>query len=140
MNTTFYVYSTLSNDNVYVNHRRGGNDMPIADGNGILIRGGANVPDKRLITPAGVVTIVTADEIEYLRQNEVFKVHEKNGYITVSSEKVDAEVAAADMESRDPGAPLVPGDFAPDEQPVVNADPENKVADAAPTRANSRRA
>ena len=35
----------------------------------------------------------------------------KNGFITVETAKTDAEVAAANMESRDESAPLVPEDF-----------------------------
>lgn len=121
----YYIFSTLAGDNVYANHRPGGADLPVQDGDGVLIKGGAGVIDKRLITPQGVMTVVTADELDYLQGNEVFKVHKANGFIVVSEKPADPEaVASADMTERDPGAQLVPGDFAPGEEPVVASAPE----------------
>jgi hypothetical protein len=139
MSKTHYVYSTLSNDNWYQNYNPGGADLPVAEG-GVLIRGGANIPDKRLITPMGVANSVTTEELEYLRANHVFKVHEKNGFIRVSDKKADPEVVAADMEGRDVSAPIVPEDFtAEGETPPVQGDAK-PVAPAADRPANPRRA
>src|SRR3954463_9810707 len=96
--------------------------------------GGAGVIDKRLITPAGVVTKIDGDQLEYLNANDLFKMHKKNGFITLSEKEpadVEAAVAAAAPAERDPSAPLVEGDFKPDEKPIVNGDP----APAAPAPA-----
>ena len=112
-----YVYSTLASDVAYTNHAKGGGDMPI-ELPPVFIRGGAGVANDRFITPRGVVTEVTEEQVEYLRQNEVFKLHEKNGFVEVSESKVDPDLVAADMTGRDNSAPLVPQDFKEDEQPA----------------------
>jgi len=112
-----YVYSTLASDVAYTNHMAGGGDMPI-ELPPVTIKGGAGIANERLMTPRGVVTEVTEQEVEYLRQNEVFKMHEKNGFIEVSESRVDPDIAAADMTGRDNSAPLVPEDFKPEEQPA----------------------
>ena len=112
-----YVYSTLASDVAYTNHTPGGGDMPI-ELPPVHIKGGAGIANDRLVTPRGVVTEVTEEQVEYLRQNEVFKLHEKNGFVEVSASRVDPDTAAADMTGRDNSAPLVPEDFKADEQPA----------------------
>jgi hypothetical protein len=117
-----YIFSTLTSDNLYVNHEPSGNDMPLplnVDGTeGVLIRGGAGVADERIITPKGVATQVTEAQVEYLRANKVFQLHERNGFIVVSDKNEDVEKMAADMASRDGSAPLVPNDFPEGQQPA----------------------
>lgn len=130
----FYVFSTLSNDNIYRNHAAGGADLPVAIGEGILIKGGANIGDGRIATPRGVMTPVTSDELEYLNANDGFKMHKQNGFLTVSDKLADADDVAEDMEPKDTSAPVVAGDLAPSE-PVPKA-----VAPAAETGGNSRKA
>lgn len=117
MSKTFYVYSTLTGDNRYVNHAvDSGNDVPAPIGDGILIAGGAGVASKNLITPRGVVSgPFTEEQIEYLRQQPVFRLHEKNGFITIDDKKVDPDLVAADMVGRDKSSPLVEADFPTDE-------------------------
>jgi hypothetical protein len=112
-----YVYSTLASDVAYTNHMAGGGDMPI-ELPPVVIKGGAGIANERLVTPRGIVTEVTEQEVEYLRQNELFKMHEKNGFVEVSESRVDPDTAAADMTGRDNSAPLVPEDFKPEEQPA----------------------
>lgn len=104
-----YVYSTLSSDVDYTNHQPGGGDMPI-ELPPVRIKGGAGVANDRLVTPRGVVTSVTEAEVEYLRANEVFKMHEKNGFVVISDYKDDPDNVAADMTGRDVSAPVVPQD------------------------------
>lgn len=118
MSKRHYVYSTLTCDQRYLNHAPGGADLPIALGEGVFIKGGAGVANDRLITPRGVATEVTESEVEYLRANQVFQLHEKNGFVMVSEETIDADKAAAVMENRDGSAPIVPQDLPADSQPV----------------------
>ena len=113
----YYVYSTLASDVSYTNHAKGGGDMPI-ELPPVFIKGGAGVANDRLITPLGVVTEVTEQELAYLRENEVFKLHEKNGFISISERKTDPDKAALDMTARDNSAPLVPEDMKPEDQPA----------------------
>lgn len=125
MSGTFYVYSTLTASNRYVNHEPSGNDLPMAIGDGILIEGGAGVAGKNLITPRGVVSgPFTKEQIEYLFANPVFQLHEKNGFITVDDKAVDPDKVAADMASRDRSAPTVEQDF-PDGQAPTTDLPES---------------
>lgn len=113
-----YVYSTLSADVRYCAHEQGGADVQVPR-DGILIKGGAGVIDKRLLTPEGaIVTTIDADDLEQLRGDEVFKLHEANGYIKVSEHKEDGEkVAGQDMETRDASAQLTPQDYEPEKTP-----------------------
>lgn len=108
-----YIFSTLSNDQIYCQYapptgNKSNLSPPIE--HAIHIAGKANITDKRLFTPAGVVTTVTAEELQILRNNEVFQIHEKNGYIQVSTSKGDPEKVAASMTGRDESAPLVEED------------------------------
>jgi hypothetical protein len=113
--TKLYVYSTLTADNRYVNHRRASNDLPqpvTVDGmEGVLIKGGTGIADKRLVTPRGVATEVTEAQAEYLRENPVFKLHEGNGFVVIDSAKVDPEAVASGMAVDEGSAPLQDGDF-----------------------------
>lgn len=129
-----FVYSTLSNANTYMNHKPGGADLPLNDGEGVTIAGTAGIPNKHGAVQAGTLTRITPEELAYCRENEVFKVHEKNGFIMIRDKAVDVEVAAADMESRDPSSPVVPEDFT-----AAGLEPP-KVAAAEEPRTNGRRA
>lgn len=117
-----YVFSTLTASNEYRSYGQGGADLPHVD-KSVLIVGGSNVPDKHLITPYGVMTAVSAEDYSWLQENEMFKLHQKNGFITVRDKPADAEkVAASDMETRDQSAPLVDADFKETEKPVKDED------------------
>ena len=58
-----YVYSTLSAPVSYE-----------CDGHMIRIEGGANIPNKFMLTPLGVVTNITDEEAVLLEQNRVFQI------------------------------------------------------------------
>lgn len=104
-----YVYSTLSNDQRYVSYSTGASGVPKPESS-IFIAGQANLMTKHFVTPRGVVTKVTAEQLAELRNNDLFKLHMANGFITVSEAKQDAEIVAADMEGRDQSAPIVEQD------------------------------
>lgn len=109
-----YVYSTLTADQIYANYRSTPNGIPQAESK-ILIKGGANLMTKALVTPHGTVTEITAEELAELRKNEVFNLHAQNGFITVSEAKSEVEAVAADMTGRDQSAPIVAQDELMDE-------------------------
>lgn len=108
-----YVFSTLTNDNRYTFYVKGGGDMKIPDG-GILIKGGTGVMNDRLITPIGVGTEVTDEELKMLESHELFCIHRDNGYIRVESKKADAEKVASDMKTQDGSSPLTPSSYTED--------------------------
>lgn len=112
-----YIYSTLSADMAYTNHQAGGADMPVALPP-VFIKGGAGVANDRLVTPRGVLTTVTDADLAYLRANQIFALHEANGFVYVSEKKKgDPDKVAADMTGRDKSAPIVPQDLPADSQP-----------------------
>lgn len=102
-----FIYSTLSNDNVYVQYaeQKSNNLAPVAVGS-IYIAGKANITNKNLLTPKGVVTEVTEAQLKDLELSEVFNIHVKNGFITVDKSKKDADKVAKDMTAKDKSAPL----------------------------------
>lgn len=137
MSDKVHIYSTLTSDMEYREYKAGGGDMHVL-ARSVTIKGGSNLPDPRLITAHGVVTTISAENMDWLKDNEIFQLHQKNGYITVAEVLVDPEKVAADMEGRDESAPLVEADFAPNEQPVVGGvAPEEAPA---PKRGGGRRA
>jgi hypothetical protein len=84
-----YVYSTLN--------------LSLRFGD-IVINGGAGVANKRtLITPLGVVTQVTDEQLEQLKREPAFQGHMKDGFITIDSVCLDADKMAKNM-AKDEGA------------------------------------
>lgn len=106
-----YVYSTLSCPQRYVKYSEGAAGNVPREERAVYIEGGANVANKNLITPLGVVTEISAEEYEVLKENALFQEHVNNGYITVEERKADVEKVVANMEARSPDAPITPGDF-----------------------------
>ncbi len=90
-----YVYSTLTSSQVYRDQ----------DGNRVTITGGANSPNKHMLTPRGVVTKVTDEQAETLEKSKLFQRHKKAGFIEVSSMRKDADKVANDLEPEDKSAP-----------------------------------
>ena len=81
---------------------------------GVVIKGGANMGGKGLITPKGVVTHVTEEELEFLETVPAFQRHKAKGHITVvKSAKPDVEKVTAGMTKKDKSAPLTDSDFLP---------------------------
>lgn len=90
-----YVYSTLSNHQKYA----------LDNGTEVLIAGRANVANKNLITPKGVVTVIDEDTLNLLQSNKVFAAHSRNGFISCDSRKEDPEEhAKKNMEAADKSA------------------------------------
>lgn len=90
-----YVYSTISADV----------DYAVDDEKIIRIAGKANVANRNIITPRGVVTQVTDEQVAALKKNHVFQLHLENGFLTIEKSKADPEKVASDMTGRDKSAP-----------------------------------
>jgi hypothetical protein len=104
-----HIYSTLSTDMRYASYRSDTKESILE--RAVLIKGGANVCDKHLFTPKGIVTQVNDDDLKFLEQNEVFKMHVKNGYIKVEKSEKKIDKVVCDMQARDISAPKQPEDF-----------------------------
>lgn len=105
-----YVFSTLTSDQNYTFYTQGGADLQIPE-RGILIKGGTGVMNDRLITPIGVATEVTDEQLKLLEKHPIFIKHKQNGYISVQEKKADAEKVAGDMKTQDGSSPLTPASF-----------------------------
>lgn len=105
-----YVYSTLACDQLYTNWRVSditGQD-PAHIGH-VLVRGGAGIANSRtLVTPQGVVTEVSDDQLALLEQNDDFKRHKVNGYIRVEARAKDLDKVTGDMSAGDKSRPYTP--------------------------------
>lgn len=89
-----YVFSTLSSSIEFE-----------AQGRKIVIRGGANVFDKKhLWTPKGVSTKVSKEELDALRKIASFQKKEKDGYFSVARIEHNADKMAKDMAGADKSA------------------------------------
>lgn len=108
-----FVYSTLAGDQIYLNYKAGGGDLPVPVGTGVFIKGGTGVAGKKnLLTPRGVVTPITGEELAYLAENPLFALHKKNEFIVVEGSEMDPERVASTMNNADPSRQLGDGDFA----------------------------
>lgn len=122
-----FIYSTLTADNSYPVFKSIEGRQEIE--HQIIVKGGANIADKRLFTPMGAVTEVSDRDLELLEQNTCFQMHVKNGFITIQRSKKDVEsVVTSGMESRDESAPLVPQDFElnPNEPQLAGSDKKRR--------------
>lgn len=108
-----YITSTMSSPIVYTVYKTlAGKTRAVADS--VRVEGGANVADKRtILTPKGVCTSVTEEQLELLKKHPLFNEHLKKGFVAIveTKYKEDAEKASSDLESKDGSAPKTPKDY-----------------------------
>lgn len=110
-----YIYSTLTASTVYAKYAPSGNrDIPVIERK-VMINGGANIADKHMVTPKGVVTQVTDEELALLENDYHFQEHVKHGFITVEKKHAAVEKVVKNLTEKDKSAPLTPED--PEFQP-----------------------
>lgn len=87
----------------------------------IHINGGANKIDRRtLVTPQGVVTELTDEDFELLKQTDFYQRMEKRGHIRpVETKEAAEEPAKAGMAAKDNSAQKTGEDYGEGEKPVV---------------------
>jgi hypothetical protein len=103
------IISTLTTGQTYVNHAPQG-DGTVRPVFAIDINGGNGLTNLNGILVQGAETEVTNEQVEQLKQNAVFNLHVKNGFVTVYDGKQDKEVPLADLNQRDESAPFTPAD------------------------------
>lgn len=141
MSKSAYIYSTLTDSNLHTGYDlANGNDLKPIERQ-VLVKGGAGLANENFVTPDGVLTIVTNEELEWLLRQPLFALHVANGYVKHSFAQADANKIAAEMNRRDGAAPLTQADI-PSGEPVPNEgkvdDAEIDRARAAPTVANAK--
>lgn len=108
-----YVYSTLACDQEYTawDIIGNGSDIKIKPGRSVLVKGGHGVANKNIITPQGVATRVSDEDVQFLMTVDAFKMHLNGGYVKIEADKHETEVVAADMARDDKSAPLTPQEY-----------------------------
>lgn len=114
-----FVVSTMAADVEYVVYKRlaDGKELRNTPVRSIRIKGGQGVMlRKSLVTPQnGVVTPVSAEDADILKDHPVFKKHEKRGFVRLvdyESERKTAQLVNTEMEAEDDSAQLTTDDFA----------------------------
>lgn len=107
-----FIVSRASQDNEYIIWTTTANGQKQVK-KSILVKGGANVMDKHtMTTPAGVVTEISDEDWEVLKDHTAFKRHLERGFIEVMKEEKKARKSAKEKsEKKDGGAQLTPKDF-----------------------------
>jgi hypothetical protein len=127
-----YVYSTATGAISYIEYEPD-NDKSAGFAKvlkKVTIAGGHGVATKNLVTPKGVATRVSEEDLEFLLKNKSFQKHVKAGFMTHDKNKVDPEKKVANMSKADGCAPLTPNDFKPGQYST----PEARIYMGQPTR------
>ena len=107
-----YIVSTLSSDQAYTQWNRPEVDSksrisrPAIKGAVIVVKGKANITTKNLITPEGILTSVTEDELAILKTIKDFNSAVSAGYLKVIGREAPIAKVVRDMKDRDESAPL----------------------------------
>lgn len=104
-----FIYSTLTCDNEYTEWKKTGDQQSAV--RSVLIKGGHGVMNKNFLTPLGIVTEVSDDDMRFLMNNSAFKFHLEGGFLKVEEKSYESEKVAADMTGADASAQLTPADF-----------------------------
>lgn len=115
MSKKAYVYSNLSNNQNYttwVKPMKGQEGAPNRKEKSVLINGQANVVNKStMITPQGVLTIVSEEDMAVLEACPMFKRHLDAKFISVQDKEFKSNDVAKDLKKKDKSAPLTPADL-----------------------------
>jgi len=88
------IVSTMTDSVKYQEFKKGADGQLAVDGDGILIpgrhAGKREVGITSVIIPNGVATEVSNAQLEQLKNNAVFQIHEKNGFIAVEKKTLSA--------------------------------------------------
>lgn len=119
-NGEYYVYSTLSNDQIYTQWEPSVKNADGKDAGGphtvkhqVAIAGQANVTNPTsFVTPKGVVTRVTAADMAVLENDPDFQAHKANGFIVVEKKSAEIDAVVLHMTPADTSAPLTDAFYA----------------------------
>lgn len=111
-----YIISTLAAGNDYTAY------TPVTSGaqpvaRTVSVKGGAGVANRNdqfingKLTPNGVKTFVSDEDLEFLKKNPVFQTHMSNGFIKIVESDAKPDEVVSDMTQRDVSAPLKEEDY-----------------------------
>jgi hypothetical protein len=126
----YFVYSTATNSIAYTLYEKNASrEFAVAqkksDGKRfvVVINGGHGVANKFVVTPKGVVTQVSDEDMDMLLNDVSFQRHLKAGFMCYDKKEVSPEKMAENMTQKDGSAPITDEDFKTGEY----ATDENKI-------------
>ncbi len=118
-----YIYSTMTADQNYALYPKDIDYKKIPKPQRLFfVAGGANVINKNMVTPRGVATQISPEDLKILERIKAFQQHVEKGYLTIDNARTDADKVAKNMTARDRSAQLEEKDFDADKAPKVNKD------------------
>ena len=109
-NIMAYIFSTASCDSAYVEWLPTPNNIPVR-GRSVLIKGKANIADKNFVTPEGVMTSVTDEEMAFLETLPAFNRKVEAGFYSISKKQAEVSKVVKNMAKKDKSAPSTLNDF-----------------------------
>jgi len=110
--TMVYIHSALASSQEFTMYEKGGADLPVV-GRKVHIKGGAGMPTKFMITPLTVMTPITEEDYDAIKDGYHFKFFIETERIRVEKRKTtDMDKVASDMNISDPSANNSPESFA----------------------------
>ena len=107
---TKYIASKMAANVNYAIYTKGQNGINVVK-QVITINGGADVMDKKtLITPEGVVTVLSDEDFSKLQNNPIFVRHMERGVLKVCSNERNAQNVSKEL-TKDTSAQLTPKDY-----------------------------
>lgn len=113
-----FVFSTLTAPQAYTLFEDGVREVNLGE-RICVIKGGAGVANRNLVTPRGVATEVTDRQLELLNKCPSYLRHKAAGFIREESREIKIETAVSNMNERDESSPKTPEDYAEGDAPVV---------------------
>lgn len=108
-----YVISTMASSVEYCKYDTSRKDINVLL-DSIVINGKTGVTDKKTLicSNGGTITPITEQQYSWLKDNSLFKLHEKNGFIRVEKSRSVAEnKAEKEAEVKDKSSQMTDKDF-----------------------------
>jgi hypothetical protein len=109
--TMIYIFSTMAASVEYpITRTRDDKSYDIVES--VQVNGGHGVANKHFVTPRGVMTSLTKENYDKIKDNHTFQTHLQNGFLEVSETAEDPEKVIASMAHKgDASAPKTPEDY-----------------------------
>lgn len=104
-----YVLSKLANTQIYTTYAKGVDNINIPTEK-VEIKGGADVTNNNLVTPEGVITKITPEQLDILKQNRDFQRHLDGGFVKYFGTAPNIEKHVEKME-KDPSRQITKADY-----------------------------
>jgi hypothetical protein len=105
-----YILSKLANTQIYTQYVKGTSDNLNIVSAEVEVKGGADVTNSNLITPEGVLTQVSAAQLDILKANKDFQRHLENGIVKYFNTQPNIEKTTKSM-SKDKSKQLTKDDY-----------------------------